>query len=380
MRAVGWVRVRLTGVVSGRRLNEMAACMRLRRVTHGEGGMEMDVRAADIQALRHILRGTGVRMHVVKRYGVARLRKKVRRHAALLIAAVCGLLAMLYVSQMALEVCVDGAKDARQEAEMLQVLEELGIKKGVYMGGVDKIGAAEEILRRFSGLTYAAVRRRGTMLELYVVQATQAPEIYDANLHTDVVAAAGGLVTRVVTLSGEAQVRPGDTVVPGQVLIAGTERAPHARGAVTARVWAVGTGTAEMIAVREERTGRKTETTGVCIGEKVWFMQESGYAKEAVEEERIQLLDGLFYPVEFVHSVHSETKCEETQRTISEVKDESGARAMTNALLALKNGACVVDKRVEYSMIEDGKLRAVATLESVMQIGEEKTRQDAAQE
>ena len=59
MRAVGWVRVRLTGVVSGRRLNEMAACMRLRRVTRGEGGMEMDVRVADIQALRQAV-GCGV--------------------------------------------------------------------------------------------------------------------------------------------------------------------------------------------------------------------------------------------------------------------------------------------------------------------------------
>ena len=45
---------------------------------------------------------------------------------------------------------------------------------------------------------------------------------------------------------------------------------------------------------------------------------------------------------------------------------------MTNALLELENGACVVDKRVEYSMIEDGKLCAVATLEGVMQIGCEK--------
>jgi len=58
------------------------------------------------------------------------------------------------------------------------------------------------------------------------------------------------------------------------------------------------------------------------------------------------------------------------------MKDESGTRAMTNALLALKNGACVVDKRVEYSMIEDGDLRAVAVLECVMQIGEEQPRKE----
>ena len=43
VRAVGWVRIRLRGVVSGRRLDEMAARMPVRRVKPVDGGMEMDV-------------------------------------------------------------------------------------------------------------------------------------------------------------------------------------------------------------------------------------------------------------------------------------------------------------------------------------------------
>ena len=380
MRAVGWIRIGLRGMVSGRRLNELTARIPLRRVTHTAQGLEMDIRAGDIGIVRQVLSLSGVRMKVLRRYGIVRLRRAARRRSVLLTAAACGMLMMLYISQMTLEVRVEGAKDEPQAREMLAVLEECGIKKGVYAGSVDRNGAAEEILRRFAGLTYAAVRRRGTAMELYVVQATQAPETYDAGLHTDVVAGAGGLVTRVVTLGGEALVKPGDTVVPGQVLIAGTERTPHARGAVTARVWAVGEGEAACREAAQVRTGKKTEETGLCSGESVWFMEEKEYALQETEEERTMLLDGLFYPLEFVHRVRFETKYEEKQRTISAVKDESGARALTNALLALKNGACVVDKRVEYSMIEDGKLRAVATLESVMQIGVERVRQDAAGE
>ena len=377
MRAVGWVRIELRGVVSGRLLNELAAHMPMRRIQYTPEGMAMDVRAGELNRIRHIVRGSGVRMRVVKRYGIVRMRREARRRSVLLYAGICGVLVLLYLSQTVMGVRVVGAADARQETEMMKTLEECGIKAGIYMGGVDKTGAAEEILRRFAGLTYAAVRRKGTVLELYVVQATQAPEVYDASMQADVVASVGGLVTKVVVLSGEALVRPGDTVVPGQVLIAGTERMPHARGAVTARVWAVGEGEALRTEVVEERTGRVAVRTGLCIGEEQLFLQEeSGYTSMQREETRTELLGGLFYPMEIVRLVEYETKREVKPRTISAVKDESGARAMTNALLALKNGACVVDKRVEYSMIEDGKLRAVATLESVMQIGEEKQRKN----
>ena len=377
MRAVGWVRIRIRGVMSGRRLNELGAQMPLRRVKYTPDGMEMDVRAGDLNRLRYLLRGSGVRMRVVKRYGIVRLRRAARHRSMLVYAGVCGLLAVLYLSQTVLQVRVTGAADAQQEAAMLSALEACGIRAGAYMSGVDKTGAAEEILRQFAGLTYAAVRRKGTTLELYVVQATPAPEVYDASLRMDVVASVGGLVTKVVALSGEALVRPGDTVVPGQVLIAGTERMPHARGAVTARVWAVGTGEAARMELTEERTGESTVQTGLRVGDRLLFMEEeSVYVSRQTEEERVRLLGRLFYPVEVVRRVEYETKREVKPRTISAVKDESGARAMTNALLALKNGACVVDKRVEYSMIEDGDLRAVAVLECVMQIGEEQPRKE----
>ena len=46
-------------------------------------------------------------------------------------------------------------------------------------------------------------------------------------------------------------------------------------------------------------------------------------------------------------------------------------RALRAALEGLPGNATLVDKRVEYSMIESGKLRATATLEAVMQIGRE---------
>lgn len=163
------------------------------------------------------------------------------------------------------------------------------------------------------------------------------------------------------------------------MLIRGTERMPHARGAVTARTWTVGKGEASMREHKAVRTGRTDVKTLLRIGNTELTMHRAAdYVHSEISEERTLLLDGLFYPVEVIRYTAHEVRIESKVKKLASVKDESGARAMTNALQKLKKGACVVDKRVEYSMIKDGKLCAAATLESVMQIGRE-VRRDAEQ-
>lgn len=381
MRAVGWVRVRLLGAVSGRRLDEIASHMPVRRACLVRGGMEMDVRAADLNLLRHILRGAGLRLRIVRRYGMARVRPAARRQGALVLAALCALMVLWGLSQTVLGVTVTGAKDVDQQRQMRALLEEMGLKAGSWAAYVDREGIASEVMERFTGLTYAAVRRRGLTMELYVVQASQAPEVYDPDEPVNVVASCGGLVTRVVTLSGEALVRPGDTVVEGQVLIQGTERAAHARGAVSARVWAVGKGEAELVQRRETRTGRTETQSYLRIGS--WRFpaeKESEFEAWQHEESSELALDGLFFPIELIQCTRWEVTVERETRDLEEAKQESAGRALRDALEKMPNGACVVDKRVEYSMIKDGKLCATVTLESAMQIGQERPAQGLAAE
>lgn len=375
LKAVGWVRVRLLGAVSGKRLSEVSARMRVKAVRAVRGGMEMDVRANDLNELRKVLYGAGLHMRIVRRYGIVRVRAGARRKASLIMAACCAVLVLWGLAQTVFAVSVVGARDTVQEMQMRGVLDEFGVKVGMFASNIDKEGIAGEVMARFPGLTFAMVRRQGLSVELYVVQATHAPEVYDPSQPVDVVATYSGLVTKIVVLSGEGLVKPGDTVVKGQVLIAGTAQSAHARGAVTARIWCVGEGQADLRQEDVTPTGRVQADTYVRIGS--WRFPETAsidFEHYQTRETTTQVLDGMFYPVEWVRCEFSEVSVDNSARKISAVKDESGARGMTNALLELPNGACVVDKRVEYSMIKDGKLCATVTLESIMQIGQERLK------
>ena len=160
-RTAGWVTVRLRGAVSGRQLTKLAEEIGIRRVRRCGQETELTLRAADLNRVRHLLRGAGVRMRIVKKSPLTHLRPAARRHAGLIAAALTALLLLGGLMQTVLTVTVDGAKDAQQKEEMVRLLAARGIRPGAYFPGVDRDGAAAEVLRSFSGLTYAALRRRG---------------------------------------------------------------------------------------------------------------------------------------------------------------------------------------------------------------------------
>ncbi len=83
----------------------------------------------------------------------------------------------------------------------------------------------------------------------------------------DIVAARAGIVTRIIAFSGEARVKPGDTVAAGQVLLSGaTATGGHASGLVEARVWYEAIGSMELTRTVHNATGRAAIREFVRLG------------------------------------------------------------------------------------------------------------------
>ena len=78
-RTAGWVTVRLRGAVSGRQLTKLAEQIGIRRVRRCGQETELTLRAADLNRVRHLLRGAGVRMRIVKKSPLTHLRPAARR-------------------------------------------------------------------------------------------------------------------------------------------------------------------------------------------------------------------------------------------------------------------------------------------------------------
>ena len=162
-----------------------------------------------------------------------------------LIVAAAALAVLLVVSQLFVtDVTVTGA-DTSQSARIAAIVAENGLSGVTLKSKIDPEALAYEIERELPDVTSVEAYFDGDSLAIAVVPIQEKPSA--AQPGSEMVADARAVVTRVVVFSGTAEVKEGDVVAPGDVLISGkinigTEEEPKyadvgADGIVYARVF-----------------------------------------------------------------------------------------------------------------------------------------------
>ena len=228
---------------------------------------------------------------------------------------------------------------------------------------------------RYPRIAWIECGWRGSSLQIRVVEGAQGDDPVNLVGCTDIVAARAGVVVSVVTLAGTPKVKVGQTVTAGETLILGEERGADgsvhpvaARGEVLARVW-------DGASVRISGTGIETTLTGrehtALQAVTPWFPLWQETTSPYTEAEIIQTsmpLGGMFLPI----SIRRITCAEAERQLVSIPQEELRAQAEAVAIRKLheKLGFTeeFVDKWVDYSMIENGDIVAVAIAERVIDI------------
>ena len=132
-----------------------------------------------------------------------------RRRYALLTGLALSLAAVCVLSQFVLTVEVAGNQRV-PTAVILSELRRQGLRPGAYGPGLDEAGISTRALLQLPELSWMSVNLYGTRAQVLVREATPKPEVVDLSRTGDVVARAGGIITRMDTLSGEALVKEGE--------------------------------------------------------------------------------------------------------------------------------------------------------------------------
>lgn len=213
-----------------------------------------------------------------------------RKRYALLAGLVLSLTAVCILSQFILTVEVSGNSET-SAAQILAELRRLGVKPGAYGPGIDPAATAQELLLRVDDLSWCAVNLKGTVAEVLVRERIKRPELLNEDLLGDVVAEAPGIVTHMEVLGGEAAVKEGDTVLAGEVLIAGNIhmegakysgidlgwRQVKAQGRVYARTWRTLSAEIPLEATAKVYTGEEKNFWALeILGRRINFYRNTG--------------------------------------------------------------------------------------------------------
>ena len=295
-----------------------------------------------------------------------------RRRPGALVGAALALAAALVLSQFVWRVEINGAGPYR--ADIAAYLEEAGYVPGARRDALDASALERNLTLRYPEVAWFHAYVSNVTLVVDVTRGVPMPDLPSAQ-PGDVVALRDGIVDSVRVYAGTAAVQAGDAVRAGQVLIRGEERGADgavvpvaARGAVTARCWLTHTVEMSLLEIRSEETGREAVVQEIETPWFTWptepdtpdFLASNAYITQTP-------VAGCFFPVWRKTTVLREVSLEYARRSEAEVRAEAGDAALER-LKTLLYGYEIIDKWVDYCMIEDDTLAATATAEWLMDI------------
>ncbi len=374
----GYVIIRLDGLGLERMLNAMLlsgiAVWNVKK--EGRARITLEMRAKDFHRLRTLKRGKRCSIHIMERRGVPFLFARFRFRKLLIFGLLlCGLLVIAAQTRIWL-IRVEGAIRV-PPAVVLRAAEEAGIFVSMPRSAVELASLSQAVRAYDDRIAWAGARTDGIILTLQIVEAEPIPPRPDKSVPSDVVAKKDGIIQKVTALSGKSNVKPGDAVRAGEILIRGNitrEGASvpmyvYAEGEALAQVWYTSSVTLPCTEEKLLRSGQSESFRVIEVAGLPLFQTESRFSQfeEEVRQESVQR--GLTLPLKVKSGVRYELTIQEVPADANEITAEALFRAELAALEEVPKDAQIIKKMSESTILEDGSIRAVVAVCTQEQIG-----------
>lgn len=338
-------------------------------VSHGDYHT-MNVSIQGFFALKPLLRKTGTKASVLKRYGLPFFMSKMQRRKIFVAGFICCMLFWMLTSGYIWNIRIEGNYVLTDDV-LLDYLEEGGVKVAMKKSRLQIEELEKSLRENYDVITWTSVQVRGTTLLIYIKE-NEMPD-YDQSGQqqeaqgTDLIAARAGTVSYIITRSGVPQVALGDTVEAGDVLVSGA--VPVYNEDTTVRKYQYVASDAditlrysESVSVKkdilyEEKlySGRQKKMFLLGIRDREWNLKigKVPYTEYDVsgEKKQVKLLDLLYLPIfygqktaqeyEMVRKKHTQEEMnammqEEWQKIIATL-DEKGVQITEKNVTIKKN-------------------------------------------
>lgn len=331
----------------------------VRRVSAKEAVLRVDVQ--DEKAFTRMLTESGYGVVREKEAGAQRAMHLLKRRMMLSIGAALFSLIVFLAGECVWQVNITGA--GVTEGEVRRVLREEGVFPGKLRALLSTQEIQSQLERQLPQIKYVDVRVKGMTLCVFCAQAREAAPADYGGDSGDIVARTDGIITQMLVRAGTPKVKVGDAVTAGQVLVEGVERVGREEGAVTsvaaraqvlAQTFYQGAACVRDYTLQTTPTGRESERTRIETPLASWESAPAHDFDMADVERTVMPIGGGLWPVTLVVERASEVEGEKIPRDRLTLEGESAKIAEQIARRNIPIGAEVVDKWVDYSMIEEG--------------------------
>ena len=377
---LGYLRVSVQGYYIERFINicrnEKITIWNLKRNKDIE--LLLNVRIGEFKKICKIAKKTGCKIKIKNKKGLPFLLNRYKKRKIFLILLIMLVILIEVSSNFVWNVEI--VEENGQKLENIEKdIEEAGLQVGKLKSKIDTKELINKIRLKRDDVAWIGIELKGTNAIVKLVKADQKPEIIDESEYCSIVSNKTGIITKINAQTGTANVKVGDTVKEGDVLINGWMegkftgvRYVHAKGEIEAKVWYTKSKKIPYNTTQIEETGNEETKYSIKIHNfEINLSKKLSKFKiyDTIEEEnKIKLFSDFYLPISIVKTTYKEQEEKPKKYNIEEAK-RLGIEELEKELeeeIADKNE--IVNKNINAYEQEDG-VEVYVTYEVLENIG-----------
>ena len=185
-----------------------------------EDGLYCSVMASEYQALRRLAKKSEVKIRLCGKHGFPFFVKQYRKRKGLIVGFVCYWLILYFLSLYIWSIDVQGTTNIEKQ-DIDNLISSMGVGVGTLKSEIDVPILEKNIMSQFDNISWVSVNIRGSVLSLELKERIEPPDLIPTSTPCNVKSTREGQVIRMEVYQGVPEVKCGDAVVEGQLLVSG---------------------------------------------------------------------------------------------------------------------------------------------------------------
>ena len=338
----------------------------------------LNVRISEFKELCKIARKTRCKIKIKNKKGIPFLLHKYKKRKIFFVLLILVAISIVLSSNFVWN--VDIVEENGEEPENIaQDLENIGLKTGKLKANINTKEIINKIRFQRRDIAWIGIELKGTNAIVKLVKADEKPEIIDENEYCSIISDKAGVVTKINAQTGTANIKVGDTIKEGDVLINGWMegkytgvRYVHAKGEIEAKVWYTKHKKIFYNATQTQETGQVENKYSIKINNFVInFYKNLSKFKiyDTIEtENKIKIFSDFYLPISLIKKTNKELEEVQKKYNIEEAKALGIEELQKELYKEIENKDSIVNKNINTYEQEDG-IDVYVTYEVLENIG-----------
>ena len=355
---IGYVRVRIEGYYIERFINicttNKIIIWNLKR--DKDVNLYLNVCVKDFKKIVKIAKKTKCKISIIKKKGIPFIINRYRKRKFFVFLLII-LIAFLGISSNFIWNVEIREENNKELIGIEQDLVEAGLKSGILKYKVNVKDVINKINLKRNDIAWMGIELKGTNAIVKIVKADAKPEIISNDEYCNIVSDKAGIITKITAQDGTAQVKVGDTVNKGTILISGSMegkytgiRYVHSKGEIQAKVWHTKNKIVNLNQKIKEKTGNSQNSYIIKINNfEINLLKRVSKFKfydTINEEKRFKIFSDFYLPISIIKTTYEEENYIEKTYTQEEAKKLATQELEVELENEIENKENIVNKNI----------------------------------